>query len=122
MRRLQLASLAAACFALATLPGCGGDSKVKINGTLTKNGKPLIVSKSTYVMLKFVPADKPQHTFPARFPHDTGDYTVELPAGKYTTLCQMLDENNQKIPTGPVQIFDLNTDQRLNIDISPKDE
>ncbi len=105
-RRFHLAALAAAFLVLAALSGCGEAAKVNVKGTLTRGGKPLIVSKKTYVVMKFAPfvPDSelpPLQTYTARFNHETGGYTIELPAGKYSAYCAMLDENSQKIPTGP---------------------
>ncbi len=120
--RLHLAAFALAGFALvAALSGCGGVAKVKVKGTLMKDGKPLVVSKQTYVVLKFAPdVEKPLQTYPAHFTHETGGYSIEIPAGSYSARCVIMDVENQKVPTGPPQVFDLSKDQELDIDISPK--
>jgi hypothetical protein len=119
--RFHLAVLTALCFIMAALTGCSDNAKVHVKGTLTRDGKPLIVSRKTQVNMRFIP-EPPHHTYKATFTHETGAYTVELPPGNYSATCVILDEQTQRIPTGPAQIFDLRKDQRLDIDISPKVE
>jgi hypothetical protein len=66
------------------LVGCGAPSKVKVTGTIRKNGQPLTVSAKTLVTVSFASAEeKNPQTYPAKFTQATGAYELELPPGKY---------------------------------------
>jgi hypothetical protein len=119
--RLRLAAAAILGFAMAFASGCGGGvSKVRISGQLSKKGQPLKVPKETRVLLQFAPDEKtPTQTYSAKFTHETGEYEIELPAGRYSIQCRMMDENGAKIPTGKSTVRDLSNTMVLNIDVAP---
>ena len=121
-RPIRLTATTLLVCVLAIVLGCdSGVAKTKVTGKLLMKGKPLDVSKKTQVMLKFAPdVEKPTQTYSASFKHDTGQYEVELPPGKYTVRCHMVDENMKKIPSAPAKVYDLSNVQVMDFDVTPE--
>ena len=126
LRRSALA-LALLAFGLA---GCS-PSAVKVTGTLTKNGQPMVVSEDTYVTLSFVPEGKSEGqetSYSAKFDQKTGTYSVELPPGNYRTMLIVALPGSKKdgklnAPTPPVKsdkVYQMTKDQQLDIEVPGK--
>jgi hypothetical protein len=129
------ASFRRMCLALAVLSiavaGCS-PSKIKVNGTITKNGAPLIVTEDTLVTLQFIPdlkgadAFNDAKTYSAKFDQKSGAYSVEMPPGKYKTKFVMANpskatkDGKLNAPSPPVQsdkVYELTKDQQLDIEV-----
>ena len=82
------ALLFAVVCALVSLSGCA-QSKVTITGKIIKGGKPLIVSKDTYVTLQFLPesvaSESASQSYSASFDQETGTFRLDLSPGRYKT-------------------------------------
>ena len=126
------------CMGLAALTiafaGCA-PSKIKINGKITKNGTPLIVSEDTLVTLQFIPdlkgadAFNDAKTYSAKFDQKTGTYSVEMPPGKYKTKFVMANpskatkDGKLNAPTPPItsdKVYELTKNQELDIEVPGK--
>ena len=108
---------------MAAVAGCGVP-KVKITGTLTKNGQPYTVRNDTYVTLVFTPdTEKADQTYPAKFNHETGGYEVEVPAGMYRTRYVIVEKNQAPIiapPQATTTVHDLTASKVLDLELTPK--
>lgn len=114
-----------ACLLLMVV-GCS-PSKVKITGKLLKGGKPLIVSKETYVTLQFLPesvsSESSSNSYSATFDQQTGTFRLELPPGKYKTnfiMALPAKDGQMSKPTPPVKsdkVYDLSKDQDITVEI-----
>lgn len=115
MRALPLLILLLTC----TL-GCG-DTKTKVGGTVIMKGQALSVSRKNMVTIKFVPdVEQAMQTYIGVYQHDTGQYEVELPPGKYKVVCTIFDDENKKrIPTAGPKVVDLTSARQLDLDITP---
>lgn len=112
------------CFILLlTSTGCGGPSKAKIKGKLTKGGQPFVVNEKTQVTLTFAEdIDNAKQTYPATFKPADGTFTVEMPTGKYRARLLVFDHDKKApLPVSPnlsKQVYELTHNQELEIDIS----
>lgn len=108
---------------LATMQGCGVPT-VKVQGKLTKNGETFKVAKDTLVTLRFIPelaegeAARPDHS--VRFKQETGEYEVEMPAGKYRVSYVIVEKNKTPVTSPPEmknKSYDLTRSQQLDIEL-----
>jgi len=88
-------AIAFCCLAFALVLSSGGCSpkKVKVTGTVLKNGKPLEVSKAGVEVILIPEAvEKAQATnFPTRLEADGTFAVADVPPGKYKIAVQQLD-------------------------------
>lgn len=111
------------------LAGCS-PSPVVVKGRLLKDGSPMAVSEDTYVTISFVPETPPADgakSYTAKFDQKTGNYTVELPRGKYRTMVVIAlpskKQGKLNMPTPPVksdQVYDLSKNQDLDLEVPGK--
>jgi hypothetical protein len=117
-------TLVCSFFLLLVAPGCGGPSKAKIKGKLTKGGQPFVVNDKTQVSVTFAEdiENPTKQTYSATFKPADGTFTVEVPTGKYRARLLVFD-HEKKVPL-PVsaniskQVYELTHNQELEIDIS----
>src|SRR5262245_21711719 len=113
---------------LLSLQGCG-KSSIEITGKLTKNGGPL-PSGQPMITLSFAPEETTKHgtmdtkqTYPTILNRETGEFSVELPPGKYKVNVLMFDSRSSPpkiLPSNPPftkQVFDLTSAQSLQLDL-----
>lgn len=108
------------------LAGCS-ESKVNITGTIMKGGKPLVVSKETYVTLQFLPesvaSEAQSNSYSATFDQATGKFRLELSPGKYKTnfiMALPAKDGQMSRPSPPVKSatpYDLTKSQELTIEV-----
>ncbi|MBM4098175.1 MAG: hypothetical protein ACKO9Z_10395 [Planctomycetota bacterium] len=108
------------------LAGCS-ESKVNITGTIMKGGKPLVVSKETYVTLQFLPesvaSEAQSNSYSASFDQSTGKFRLELSPGKYKTnfiMALPAKDGQMSRPLPPVKSatpYDLTKSQELTIEV-----
>jgi hypothetical protein len=120
-----LLRLAIVC-AIVLCVGCSGGT-VKITGKILKAGAPMIVSEDTYVTLQFVleskSGDAQSQSKSAKFDQKTGTYSIELPAGKYSTnlvIAPPSKDGKLAKPPKPVKsttVYDLTKSQTLDVEI-----
>jgi hypothetical protein len=87
---------------LFAVHGCSGGD-VTVSGKVTNKGAPLQLGKDIKLTLLFAPEAKQKHgnvdttnTYPVGLDFETGQYTVQMPPGKYTARAVMFD--NSKNP------------------------
>ena len=115
--------VAAACLVLAILlGGCGGPKKVKVRGTLTRNGQPLNASTKTLVTITFAPLDQAAgQTYPAKFKHAEGAYEVTVPTGKYRVGLIVVPPDGAAPLRSPIdasKTYDIQKEQEIDLDLS----
>src|SRR5262249_40538131 len=81
---------------LVCLEGCGGSSKGKVTGKITKGTEPLKVSKQGKVQLILypypdVPGGKKYKSYPAMVQDDATFEVTDVPTGKYLFAVEQLD-------------------------------
>lgn len=111
---------------LVSLFGCSS-SKVTITGKILKAGKPLVVSKNTYVTLQFLPesvaSEAASQSYSASFDQATGTFRLELSPGKYKTnfiMALPAKDGQMSKPTPPVKsdkVYDLTKSQDITVEI-----
>jgi hypothetical protein len=98
MPRIRCLLLVVGVLTLAFAGGCG-QKKVKVKGTVLKDGKPIPVSKTGHVAVILVPDAKPGAaitTYPARADEQGNFETdVPVPVGKYKIAVQQWDPTPQ---------------------------
>lgn len=107
--------------ALVPLSGCGA-AKVKITGTLKQSGHALLAPRETIVTITFIPDAEGVNLQSqiARYHRNTGEYDIELPAGRYRINYIIVEkgrEPRQAPEEQKSQTFELTKDQRLDIDV-----
>ena len=76
--------------------GCGA-KKVTVKGKVTRKGEPLKVSKTGYVSVTLIPADKGEKytTIPIRAESDGSFTAKDVPVGEYKIAIEQFDPNPQ---------------------------
>jgi hypothetical protein len=122
-----LAVLVLACI------GCGA-KEVRVTGSLLKDGKPMIVSKDTYVTISFIPAatpskkdGSPPNSYSATFVQDKGTYSVTVAPGTYRTKLIIVPPaapgGKISAPPRPIdsdKTYELTKNQELNLEVPAK--
>ena len=114
--------MVAALFVLMFSAGCGGPSKVKISGKLTKKGQPFTTGEKTLVTLVFsAEAEGTKQTYPANVKRDEGTFQLEVPPGKYRANLIIVDYEKNAPPLIPQSvkqtIYDLSEGKEIEIDV-----
>ena len=82
---------------LVALTGCSG-KRSNITGTITRDGKPLVIeSEEGHLLVLFVPEKwkSSSQVFRAEVDRSTGSYTIsEIRAGRYLVAIQQFDERH----------------------------
>jgi hypothetical protein len=108
--------------------GCS-PSSVTVKGRVLKGGSPMVVTKETYVTLMFFP-EVADPTAPgtsshsAKFDQQTGNFTVDLPPGKYrislTVAAPPKKAGEPYVPGTPFKpdkVYEFTKNQDLDIEV-----
>jgi hypothetical protein len=117
--------VAIAVFIVASsLPGCGGPTKVKVQGRVTQGGQPLKVSRQTQVTITFAPAvEKAQQTYSAKFDRDLGVFTAVMPPGQYKAGILVTEQGGDapkvvaRADVKESKTYDISSDQKIDLEL-----